>query len=116
MVKQLPRGQRRGAGLELVFEAYPQTVSQEGDHDVGFDPFGGKVPDRADSQVAFERAEDGFDFSERDVLGPKLGRIACSILPNAALTLQHPLATYSQTFTQRIINMPLAVFEDAVGF
>ena len=31
------------------------------------------------------------------------------------LTLQYSLATYSQTFTYKIISMPLAVFEDAVG-
>ena len=76
MVEQLPGGQGRGAGLEFVFEAYPQTVPQEGDHDVGFDPLGCKMPDRADGQVAFERAENGFDFGKLDVLGPKFGRIA----------------------------------------
>ena len=42
----------------------------------GFDPLGGKVPDRADGQVAFERAKDSFDFGKLDVLGPKFGRIA----------------------------------------
>src|SRR5262245_3175373 len=76
LVEQLAWAQGRGAGLEFVFEAYPQTVSQEGDHDVGFDPLGCKMPDRADSQVAFERAENGFDFGKLNVLDPKSGRIA----------------------------------------
>ena len=52
----------RCAGFQFVLEAHPQTVSQEGDHDVGFDPLGGEVPDRPDGQVAFERTENGFDF------------------------------------------------------
>ena len=43
---------------------------------MGFDPLGGEVPDRADSQVALERAEDGFDFSKLNVLAPEFGRIA----------------------------------------
>lgn len=59
-----------------MLEAHPQTVSQEGDHDVGFDPLGGEVPDRADGQVAFERAENGFDFCKLNVLAPEFGRIA----------------------------------------
>ena len=29
--------------------------------------------------------------------------------------LQHPLATYPQTFTERIVNVCLAIFEYAVG-
>ena len=60
LVKQLPWGLIGGAGFEFVLEAHPQAVSQEGDHNVGFDPLGGEAPDRADSQVALERAEDGF--------------------------------------------------------
>jgi hypothetical protein len=32
-----------------------------------------KVPDRADGQVAFERAEDGFDFCKLNVLAPEFG-------------------------------------------
>jgi hypothetical protein len=59
-----------------VLEAHPQTVSQEGDHDVGFDPLGGEVPDRPDGKVAFERVEDSFDLGKLDVLAPKFGRIA----------------------------------------
>ena len=39
----------------------------------------------------------------------------CSILPNAAPDAAILAATYSQTFTYKIISMPLAVFEDAVG-
>jgi hypothetical protein len=40
---------------------------------MGFDPLGGKVPDRADGQIAFERTENGFDFGKQDVLDPKFG-------------------------------------------
>ena len=43
---------------------------------MGFDPLGGEVPDRADGQVALERAEDGFDFCKLNVLAPEFGRIA----------------------------------------
>jgi len=72
LVEQLPWGQRRCAGFKFVPEAHPQTVSQEGDHDVGFDPLGGEVPDRPDGQVALERAEDGFDFCKLNVLAQSL--------------------------------------------
>ena len=44
-----------------------RQVSEEGDHDVGFDQLGGEVPDRPDGQVAFERAKDGFDFCKLNV-------------------------------------------------
>ncbi len=49
---------------------------QEGDHLVGFDSFRGEVPDGPDGQVAFESAEDGFDFGKPDVLAPEFGWIA----------------------------------------
>jgi hypothetical protein len=75
LVKQLPGTQGRGAGFKFVFETDPKTVSQEGNHDVGFDPLGGKMPDWPDGQVAFESTENGFDFGQLNVLGPKLSRI-----------------------------------------
>ena len=71
LVEQLPWRQRGRAGFEFVLKTHPQAVSQEGDHDMGFDPLGGEVPDRTDGQVAFECAEDGFDFGELDVLAPE---------------------------------------------
>ena len=76
LVEQLPGAQRRRAGFEFVFETDPQTVPQKGDHEMGFDSFGGEVPDWTDGKVAFESPENGFDFGELDVLGPKFGRIA----------------------------------------
>ena len=68
LIEQLPWGQRGRAGSKFVLKAHPQAVSQEGDHDVGFDPLGSEVPDRTDGQIAFERADDGFHLSELDVL------------------------------------------------
>jgi hypothetical protein len=62
--------------FQFVFETDPQTVPQKGDHEMGFDSFGGEVPDWTDGKVAFESPENGFDFGELDVLGPKFGRIA----------------------------------------
>ena len=72
LVEQLPWRQRGRAGFEFVLKTHPQAVSQEGDHDMGFDPLGGEVPDWTDGQVAFECAEDGFDFGELDVLAPRV--------------------------------------------
>ena len=43
---------------------------------MGFDSFRGEVPDGPDGQVAFESAEDGFDFGKLDVLAPEFGWIA----------------------------------------
>ena len=54
LVEQLPWGQGGRAGFKFALETHPQAVSQEGDHDVGFDPRGGEVPDRTDGQIAFE--------------------------------------------------------------
>ena len=59
-----------------MFEAYPEAVSQERDHDMALEPLGAKVPDRANGQVAFKGAENSFGFGQLHILSPKLGRIA----------------------------------------
>jgi hypothetical protein len=75
LIEQLPWGQRGRAGSKFVLKAHPQAVSQEGDHDVGFDPLGSEVPDRTDGQIAFECADDGFNLGKLNVLAPEFGRI-----------------------------------------
>ena len=75
LIEQLPWRQRGRAGSKFVLKTHPQAVSQEGDHDVGFDALRGEVPDRTDGQVAFERAENGFDLGKLDILAPELGWI-----------------------------------------
>ena len=85
LVKQLPRGQGGGAGLEFMFETHPQTVAQECDHEVSFDPLWGEVPNGPDGQIAFKGTENGFDFGQLDVLGPKFSRSATRRSFNAAI-------------------------------
>ena len=75
LIEQLPWGQRGRAGSKFALKTHPQAVSQEGDHDVGFDPLGGEVPDRTDGHIGFERADDSFNLGELDVLAPEFGRI-----------------------------------------
>jgi len=71
LVKQLPWGQGGGTGLEFMFQTHPQTVSQESDHEVSFDPLWGEVPNGPDGKIAFEGTEYGFDFGQLDVEAPR---------------------------------------------
>ena len=54
-----------------------------------------------------------FDHFDRALPALKLRGVQLAQMQHPAL--QHPLATYPQTLTERIINMMLAVFENAVG-
>ena len=55
-----------------------------------------------------------FDHFDATLPALKLGGVQFSQMQYP--TLQYPLAIYPQTFTKRIINMLLTVFEDAVDF
>ena len=54
-----------------------------------------------------------FDNFDRALPALKLRGVQLAQMQHPAL--QHPLAAYPQTFAQRIINVLLAVFENAVG-
>ena len=54
-----------------------------------------------------------FDHFDRALPALKLRGVQFPQMQHTAL--QHSLATYPQTFTQRIVNVCLAIFEYAVG-
>jgi hypothetical protein len=55
-----------------------------------------------------------FDHFDRALPALKLHRVQFAQMQHPPL--QNPLAAYPQTFAQRIVNVLLAVFENAVGF
>jgi hypothetical protein len=57
-----------GGGPQFLLQTDPETVTQESNQDVGFDPSRNPVKDGPQIQLAFERAEDGFNFGELNVL------------------------------------------------
>lgn len=68
-------GESAGPGFEAGLEGDLKTVGQEGDKDVGFDPFLTLVVDGPDGQIAFEFLEGLFDLCELQVIFPKFGRV-----------------------------------------
>ena len=67
--------QTAGYGAQLLLQANPQTITQEGNQDVGFYTSLDPVKDRPQVQLAFEGAEHGFDFGQLNVLTPEFFRI-----------------------------------------
>jgi hypothetical protein len=65
-----------GGGAQLLLQADPETVAEEGHQDVGFNPSLKPVKDRPQAQLAFECAKHGFKVGQLDVLPPEQLRIA----------------------------------------
>jgi hypothetical protein len=74
-VNDLGWSETSGGDAQLLVQADPETVTQESNQDVGFDTSLNPVKDWPQIQLAFERAEDGFNFGELDVLTPEFFRI-----------------------------------------
>jgi hypothetical protein len=54
------------------FQAFPQYEGEKADEDVGLDPVGALVPDRADCELIFLDAEGGFGLGKLDIGLPEL--------------------------------------------
>ena len=61
---------------QLLLQTNPETVTEEGNQDMGFNAALDPVKDGSQVQFAFECAENGFNLGELNVLLPELLRIA----------------------------------------
>ena len=77
-VNDLGWSETSGGGAQLLLQADPETVAEEGDQDVGFNPLLKPVKDRPQAQLAFECAKHSFKVGQLDVLTPEQLRIAIS--------------------------------------
>jgi hypothetical protein len=75
-VNDLGWSETSGGGTQLLLQADPETVAEEGDQHVGFNPSLKPVKDRAQAQLAFECAKHGFKVGQLHVLTPEQLRIA----------------------------------------
>jgi hypothetical protein len=74
-VNDLGWSETTGSGAQLLLQADPETVAEEGDQDVGFNPSLESVKNRPQAQLAFECAKHGFKVGQLDVLTPEQLRI-----------------------------------------
>jgi hypothetical protein len=70
-----PWGQARREGAQTGLQGDLETIGEEGDENVRFDPSIHLVVNRPNTQVTFEFFERLFDFGRLDIPGPELDGI-----------------------------------------